>query len=150
TSGTRTRALRSWSGTTATRPTPDTCTRTEAAPLRHRGPGPAEPVFPPYRQGTARDISSSAGQRRTISPMVGSVEPQTPHAESVPAHPPLESLAVQPLVNRDYESRPALFYERLRAEYGPVAPVDVLGVPAWLVIGYSQPLDLLRDARGLW
>lgn len=82
--------------------------------------------------------------------MVGSVEPQTPHAESVPAHPPLESLAVQPLVNRDYESRPALFYERLRAEYGPVAPVDVLGVPAWLVIGYSQTLDILRDARGVW
>ncbi|GAA0590617.1 cytochrome P450 [Actinomadura livida] len=78
------------------------------------------------------------------------VEPQTSHAETAPAHPPLESLAVQPLVNRDYESRPALFYERLRAEYGPVAPVDVLGVPAWLVIGYPQTLDILRDTRGIW
>ncbi|HEY8481060.1 MAG TPA: cytochrome [Spirillospora sp.] len=78
------------------------------------------------------------------------MEPQTPHTESSPTHPPLEALAVQPLVNRDYESRPALFYERLRAEYGPVAPVDVLGVPAWLVIGYAQTLEILRDPRGIW
>ncbi|GGT85643.1 cytochrome P450 [Actinomadura citrea] len=78
------------------------------------------------------------------------VEPQTPQAEPVPAHLPLEALAVQPLLNRDHETRPAAFYERLRAEYGPVAPVDVLGVPAWLVIGYAQTLDILRDARGNW
>lgn len=78
------------------------------------------------------------------------MEPQTPQAESAPAHPPLEALAVQPLLNRDHESRPAAFYEGLRAEYGPVAPVDVLGVPAWLVIGYTQTLDILRDARGNW
>ncbi|MFI0486977.1 cytochrome [Actinomadura sp. 9N215] len=76
------------------------------------------------------------------------MDPQKPQAE--PGHPPLEALAVQPLLNRDYESRPAVFYERLRGEYGPVAPVDVLGVPAWLVIGYSQTLDILRDARGIW
>uniref|UniRef100_UPI00104107C0 cytochrome P450 n=1 Tax=Actinomadura roseirufa TaxID=2094049 RepID=UPI00104107C0 len=78
------------------------------------------------------------------------MEPQTPPAEPAPAHPPLEALAVRPLVDRDYESRPAQFYERLRAEYGPVAPVDVLGVPAWLVIGYSQTLEILRDTRGIW
>ncbi|WP_067468877.1 cytochrome P450 [Actinomadura macra] len=76
------------------------------------------------------------------------MEPQIPQAE--PAHPPLEALAVQPLMNRDYESRPALFYERLRAEYGPVAPVDVLGVPAWLVLGYPQTLEIMRDSRGVW
>ncbi|MFA1544545.1 cytochrome P450 [Actinomadura monticuli] len=78
------------------------------------------------------------------------MEPQTPQADPAPAHPPLEALAVQPLLNRDYESRPAVFYERLRGEYGPVAPVDVLGVPAWLVIGYAQTLDILRDTRGIW
>lgn len=82
------------------------------------------------------------------------VEPPNPRAESqagaAPAHPPLESLAVQPLMNPDYESRPAAFYERLRAEYGPVAPVDVLGVPVWLVVGYAQTLDILRDTRGVW
>ncbi|OLT25500.1 cytochrome [Actinomadura sp. CNU-125] len=74
---------------------------------------------------------------------------QSPHAESAP-HPPLEALARTPLPGPDYESRPGDFYERLRAEYGPVAPVDVLGVPVWLVIGYSQVLDVLRDARGVW
>src|SRR5690606_39320796 len=87
---------------------------------------------------------------KAFSPKLLPVEPQTPNTESSPTHPPLEALAVQPLVNRDYESRPALFYERLRAEYGPVAPVDVLGVPAWLVIGYAQTLEILRDARGVW
>ncbi|MGH3239543.1 MAG: cytochrome P450 [Spirillospora sp.] len=76
------------------------------------------------------------------------MDPQNPQAE--PGHPPLAELAVQPLLNRDYEARPAVFYERLRGEYGPVAPVDVLGVPAWLVIGYSQTLDILRDTRGIW
>ncbi|RKS67770.1 cytochrome P450 [Actinomadura pelletieri DSM 43383] len=76
------------------------------------------------------------------------MDPQKPQAE--PGHPPLEALAVQPLLNRDYESRPAAFFERLREEYGPVAPVDVLGVPSWLVIGYSQTLDVLRDTRGIW
>ena len=82
--------------------------------------------------------------------MVGSVEPQTPHAESVPAHPPLESLAVQPLVNRDYESRPALFYERLRAEYGSRR---ARGRPRGAGVArdrLSQTLDILRDARGVW
>ena len=68
----------------------------------------------------------------------------------MPDHPPLESLAVQPLLNRDFEARPAVFYERLRTEYGPVAPVDVLGVPVWLVVGYPQTLDILRDTRGVW
>ncbi|NDU74695.1 cytochrome [Actinomadura sp. DSM 109109] len=78
------------------------------------------------------------------------MEPQTPQIDPFPAHPPLEALAAQALLNSDYEARPAAFYERLRAEYGPVAPVDVLGVPAWLVLGYTQTLDILRDARGNW
>ncbi|GAA4129864.1 cytochrome P450 [Actinomadura keratinilytica] len=71
----------------------------------------------------------------------------TPRAE---AHPPLEQLAVEPLICRDYEQRPAFYYERLRAAHGPVAPVDVLGVPIWLVIGYPQVLDILRDPRDIW
>lgn len=63
---------------------------------------------------------------------------------------PLESLAVEPLVDRDYDARPALVFERLRAEYGPVAPVDVLGVPFWLALGYPQVLEVLRNQRGIW
>ncbi|WP_125619087.1 MULTISPECIES: cytochrome P450 [Actinomadura] len=83
-------------------------------------------------------------------PRAQSPQADFPSAEASGTHPPLEALAKVPLLNRDYESRPAAFYERLRAEYGPVAPVDVLGVPVWLVIGYSQVLDVLRDARGVW
>ncbi|MFI6520668.1 cytochrome [Spirillospora sp. NPDC050679] len=78
------------------------------------------------------------------------MEPQTPPADPAPAHPPLADLAVEPLLTADYEARPALHYQRLRAAYGPVAPVDVLGVPAWLVIGYPQVLEVLRDSRGVW
>jgi len=57
----------------------------------------------------------------------------------------LEALAPQPLLTRDYETRPALVYERLRERHGPVAPVDLLGVPAWLVLGYRESLQVLQD-----
>ncbi|MBE1535727.1 cytochrome P450 [Actinomadura algeriensis] len=83
-------------------------------------------------------------------PRAQSPHAEFPHSGASAPHPPLEALARTTLLNRDYESRPAAFYERLRAEYGPVAPVDVLGVPVWLVLGYSQVLDVLRDARGVW
>ncbi|MFI8189434.1 cytochrome [Streptomyces sp. NPDC085946] len=51
----------------------------------------------------------------------------------------------EPLLTRDYEARPALVYERLRERHGPVAPVDLLGVPAWLVLGYREALEVLQD-----
>jgi cytochrome P450 len=57
----------------------------------------------------------------------------------------LEELAPEPLLTRDYETRPALVYERLRERHGPVAPVDLLGVPAWLVLGYRESLEVLQD-----
>jgi hypothetical protein len=58
---------------------------------------------------------------------------------------PLEHLDPQPLLTRDYETRPELVYERLRERHGPVAPVDLLGEPAWLVLGYRQSLRILQD-----
>ncbi|MFR0355864.1 cytochrome P450 [Streptomyces sediminimaris] len=58
---------------------------------------------------------------------------------------PLEDLAPQPLLTRDYETRPELVYERLRDRHGPLAPVDLLGVPAWLVLGYRESLEVLQD-----
>jgi len=61
---------------------------------------------------------------------------------------PLEDLAAEPLLTRDYETRPALVYERLRERHGPVAPVDLLGVPAWLVLGYRESLQVLQDDSG--
>ncbi|WP_086565794.1 cytochrome P450 [Streptomyces africanus] len=60
----------------------------------------------------------------------------------------LEALSPQPLLTRDYETRPALVYERLRQQHGPVAPVDLLGVPAWLVLGYREALQVLQDDDG--
>ncbi|MFJ4817840.1 cytochrome P450 [Streptomyces sp. NPDC088801] len=60
----------------------------------------------------------------------------------------LETLAPEPLLTRDYEVRPALVYERLRRQHGPVAPVDLLGVPAWLVLGYRESLQVLQDDEG--
>ncbi|XVQ08348.1 cytochrome [Spirillospora sp. CA-255316] len=68
------------------------------------------------------------------------------------AHPgsSLEASAVRPLIDRDFDARPALVYERLRAEYGPVAPVELLGVPVWLALGYPQVLEVLRNQRGIW
>ncbi|MEU7721170.1 cytochrome P450 [Streptomyces tibetensis] len=62
--------------------------------------------------------------------------------------PGLETLAPEPLLTRDYEIRPAFVYERLRQQHGPVAPVDLLGVPAWLVLGYRESLQVLQDDDG--
>ncbi|MER5940155.1 cytochrome P450 [Streptomyces sp. NPDC001928] len=60
----------------------------------------------------------------------------------------LEELTPEPLLTRDYETRPSLVYERLRQQHGPVAPVDLLGVPAWLVLGYREALQVLQDDEG--
>ncbi|WP_422070661.1 cytochrome P450 [Streptomyces hoynatensis] len=39
-------------------------------------------------------------------------------------------------------------YERLRTDHGPVAPVLLEGdVPAWLVLGYHEVLDVTRNPR---
>lgn len=41
---------------------------------------------------------------------------------------------------------PHKYYERLRDEWGPVAPVDLEpGVPGWLVLGYDEASSVLRD-----
>ncbi|MFG2132808.1 cytochrome [Streptomyces sp. NPDC048751] len=67
---------------------------------------------------------------------------------STAPHGPLESMSLEPLMTRDYERDPALVYERLRRIHGPVAPVDLLGVPVWLVLGYGESLEVLRDDQG--
>jgi cytochrome P450 len=63
---------------------------------------------------------------------------------------PLTALTVAPLLTRDYDARPALVYERLRAQYGAVAPIDLLGMPVWLALGYAEVLEILRNERGIW
>ncbi|SPF04106.1 cytochrome P450 [Streptomyces sp. MA5143a] len=77
------------------------------------------------------------------------VESQTGEGGSVDADGRrLEALDPQPLLTRDYEMRPSLVYERLRQRHGAVAPVDLLGVPAWLVLGYKESLEVLQDDDG--
>ncbi|NYI07284.1 cytochrome P450 [Allostreptomyces psammosilenae] len=61
----------------------------------------------------------------------------------------LDALAVEPLMTAEYDARPHDVYARLRAQHGPVAPVDVLGVPIWLVLGYHEALEVFRD-DALW
>lgn len=64
--------------------------------------------------------------------------------------PSLTLAATEPLLTRDFDARPALVHERLRGRHGAVAPVDLLGVPVWLVLGYSEVLEVLRNEHGLW
>jgi hypothetical protein len=47
----------------------------------------------------------------------------------------------------EHRTDPMGLYERLRAEYGAVAPVLMEGdLPAWLVLGYRENLEVARSA----
>ncbi|MEV6976860.1 cytochrome P450 [Kitasatospora sp. NPDC093806] len=64
------------------------------------------------------------------------------------AEPGLDELPVEGLrrlYGPEAEADPAGLYERLRAEYGEVAPVLLHGdLPAWLVLGHSANLTVMR------
>lgn len=53
--------------------------------------------------------------------------------------------SVEPLMTREFETRPAQVYERLRNRYGQVAPVDVFGARAWLILGFNEVREVMRD-----
>ncbi|MFC5834780.1 cytochrome P450 [Nonomuraea insulae] len=59
-------------------------------------------------------------------------------------------MSVEALLTRDYDANPGAVHERLRATYGPVAPVDVLGVHVWFVLGYEEVLHVLQNKGGAW
>jgi cytochrome P450 len=59
-------------------------------------------------------------------------------------------MSVEALLTRDYDANPRSVHEYLRARYGPVAPVDLLGVPVWFVVGYEEVLHVLRNKGGIW
>ncbi|WP_344938035.1 cytochrome P450 [Sphaerisporangium flaviroseum] len=73
-----------------------------------------------------------------------------PDAWTASPYVPLSSISVEPLLGGDYDSDPGLVYKRLRTKYGPVAPVDLLGVPVWLVLGYTEVLQVLQNQGGIW
>ncbi|MEU2391479.1 cytochrome P450 [Streptomyces sp. NPDC007369] len=69
-----------------------------------------------------------------------------------PPHCPASSAGYPPgglyrLHGPEAEADPMGLYEKLRAEYGTVAPVLVSGdLPAWLVLGHRENLDVARTA----
>ncbi|MEU6357097.1 cytochrome [Streptomyces sp. NPDC047072] len=68
------------------------------------------------------------------------------HATPPPADgTPLGSLPVEPLLTAEFDVDPGAVYERLRHTYGPVAPVGLMGVPVWLVLGYTEVTEVLRN-----
>ncbi|MGH3388183.1 MAG: cytochrome, partial [Actinomadura sp.] len=91
---------------------------------------------------------SDDGGRRGAAEAESRMNMRNPWSAS--AHEPLASIAVDELLTRDFAARPSLVYEGLRARYGAVAPVDLMGLPVWLVLGYPQALEVLRDERGVW
>ncbi|MFC4013811.1 cytochrome P450 [Nonomuraea purpurea] len=59
-------------------------------------------------------------------------------------------MSPEPLMTRGYDAHPAIEHERLRSKYGSVAPVDLLGVPVWFVLGYEEVLHVLQNSGGIW
>ncbi|MFD0265480.1 cytochrome P450 [Streptomyces sp. NPDC127106] len=67
---------------------------------------------------------------------------RTPSSD--PAVPP-PGCPAHRLYGPEAEADPMALYEKLRAEYGSVAPVLVQGdLPAWLVLGHRENLDVAR------
>ncbi|MGW2252757.1 cytochrome P450 [Kitasatospora sp. NPDC001660] len=61
-------------------------------------------------------------------------EPAATPPPGCPAH-----AGATPLYGPRFQTDPAQLYRELRAQHGPVAPVELAGgVPAWLVIGYRE------------
>lgn len=84
--------------------------------------------------------------------------PSHPRRSDVPARCPVRASAPAALYAPDLDGdRLGAFYERLRRQHGPVAPVALApGLSAWLVIGYRELLqvchhdgDFSHDSR-LW
>lgn len=71
------------------------------------------------------------------------------HATPPADGPTLGSLPVEPLLTAEFDVDPGAVYERLRSTYGPVAPVGLMGVPVWLVLGYTEVTEVLRN-ESLW
>lgn len=78
-----------------------------------------------------------------------SSHPSHPHRAGVTVRCPARPSAPAPLYAPDLDGdRLGAFYERLRQQHGPVAPVTLApGLSAWLVIGYRELLRVCRHDR---
>lgn len=67
-----------------------------------------------------------------------------PHTDPAPA----PAAGRVPLYTEEFAADPHGAYDRMRARYGPLVPVELSpGVPATLVIGYPQALRILNDPQ---
>ena len=100
---------------------------------------PNNPFIPsPTDFSTNSVVNSSTGRART--------ETATAPPLGCPAHRSSGAPALRRLFGAEAESDPMGLYERLRREHGTVAPVLVHGdVPAWLVLGYHENLEVMRS-----
>ncbi|MFF8833156.1 cytochrome P450 [Streptomyces sp. NPDC015131] len=75
--------------------------------------------------------------------------PNGPLGGTAPAGCPAHATqGLRPLYGPEAESQPYALYEQLRAEHGAVAPVQLYGgVPAWLVLGHRENLEVMRSTR---
>ncbi|WP_336621620.1 cytochrome P450 [Streptomyces sp. DH37] len=93
-------------------------------------PGPPRAAFP-----------------RTAFPAGGAAPPPGCPAHGAGAPPPGRTGAT-PLYGPEASADPMGLYERLRAEHGAIAPVLLEGgVPAWLLLGYDEILQVARNPR---
>ncbi|WP_413229887.1 cytochrome P450 [Kitasatospora purpeofusca] len=94
------------------------------------------------------DIPSPAGPASTGPGRTGpaSAEPaSTGPASDRPSLDELPAAELRRLYGPEAEADPSGLYEKLRAEYGEVAPVLVHGdLPAWLILGHSANLTVMR------
>ncbi|WP_436771596.1 cytochrome P450 [Yinghuangia sp. YIM S09857] len=94
---------------------------------------------PPTDTGTGHAAAGPTGDTRDTRD-TGAVPPP-----GCPAHSAYADSGVARLSSEEHKSDPMGMYARLRAEYGPVAPVLMEGdLPAWLVLGYRENLDVVR------
>ncbi|MGK5450094.1 hypothetical protein [Streptomyces radiopugnans] len=93
--------------------------------------GPGLPSTGP-RPGPSTDPHGGA-------PAAGAVPPP-----GCPAH----AADATPLYGPEASADPLGLYERMRAEHGAIAPVLLEGgVPAWLLLGYDETLQIARNPR---
>lgn len=102
-------------------------------------------------------MSTSIPESRSISESGAEPDAAVPPPEC-PAHAAFaQGAALTALYGPEAQRDPSAVYEKLRAEHGGIAPVELEGgVPAWLVLGYREnvevartPSRFTRDAR-LW
>ncbi|GAA4198004.1 cytochrome P450 [Microbispora amethystogenes] len=74
----------------------------------------------------------------------------TPDIWPVPAAEDLASMPLESLLTREYQADPARVHERLRAAYGPVAPIELHGVPVWFAFGYDEVRYIMQNPDEFW